>query len=1794
MTLPADATAADLSPPAARADEDIAIVGMACFLPGADGPRRYWQNIVGKVDCVGEPTPDWQPEFFAPHVYVRRGGFLGEIARFNPARYGIMPSSIEGAEPDQFLAFRCAVEALHDAGYPEIPINRPKTGVILGRGIFINRGLLTMISQGYMIGQFVDLLRQLEPERTADDLALIERELRKRMPPFNSETVPGLTHNILAGRVANRLDLNGPAYTVDAACSSALLAVDQSIRELRSGRCDMVLAGGVQVSTPGMVHMAFCYLDALSKQGKIAPFSAEASGTLLGQGCGVLVLKRRSDAERDGNRIYALVKGVGTSSDGKGSGLLAPSQAGQEIALRQAYGTTGVDPATIGLVEAHGTGIPLGDQTEIKTLTSVFGARHGAKPTVAVGSVKSMISHLIPASGAASLIKTALALYHRVLPPMLHAEQPNPALGLERTPFYLSTTTRPWIHGERRHPRRAGVNAFGFGGINTHAILEEHLPAAESDLPRLEDNWPVELVVVSAESREALCTRLGQLRVWLERAPHVRLLDVAASTAAESGALRVAIVAQSVADLLKKLVTAEKMLSDPAREKIQDRSGIFWYAQPLAAAGRVAFVFPGEGAQYPNMLADLCRHFPEVRREFDLTDAAFLRTPGRQPLSRLIYPLPDETQAAEAELLELGGAVTSVTLASRALLALLRTLAIEPQAIVGHSSGEFGALMAAGAIAPEGDEALIDALSEGANNAARLSSSGLVPPAVLLAVGGAERAAVDAVVEHAAGRLTIAMDNCPSQVILSGDEAAVDAAIEGLRGKGGLCEKLPWGRAYHTAAFEPASGIIEDYFRTIGLQSPRVETWSCASVERFPAEPPGVQELAVRQWRSPVRFRETVEAMYAAGVRIFLEVGPRGNLAAFVSDTLKKQPHLSVALDVPRYDGVTQLCRALGQLVAHGVPLNLDALYRRRQPQRLDLAAEPPAAPKTDPVLRLDLPTFALSDETLATLRQSKPDVNTASAMPSAPAATSAPSTAAVSASPASHAAAAPPLPRAATPVKPAPALPTGTPTVAASATYANGHASAATPRSPATPSQPAVAASAAIDPRTQAVVDYQRTMRHFVEMQQRIMSTRLQGRQPASTHNGVAAPGSVAANPAAVKPAPVVSASVVPAATPPAVSAVAAPATRPTPPVVAPVVHAPAPAPPPAAPLAATQNGHTAAATQAIAVTRASASSPAPREAAKAPGSPPPASSAPATGTATLPRTQRSTLPLLETVLIHEPGSRLLAECELDIERHRFLLDHTFLGRALSTVDSNLQGLPVMPLAMSLELMAEAAAKLCPDLTVVAMDNVRTMRWLAFETSNRRVRMEARQLDETHVHVTVSEADREGFSAVIVEGNVELGEFEPELGPAVVPDRATEPAPWAENLYDWILFHGPAFQGIDSIDAYEPTAIRATVHEPDAGLLFAPGAGGPLVLPSALVDVASQVPGMIYGQWHPEDPEVYMVFPNSIGRLEFVADRPKAALTAVATMHREGALLHSDVELKAPDGRIVLRMTGRVCQVVDFPTGLHHYSKASTRVTCSRDITEVFAGVPHIEACRVCETLTAGSPILLNRLWSQVVARMILDRQERAAFAGQKLSPAAAAYWLAGRIAAKDAVRLFAGAPICMADVAITANGDGKPHAHLPGDLAAPAVSIAHKEFKAVALAAPAQLAAVGIDIEALIAMDPGLVADAFTPEELALLAAAATASQEPVDNWYLSAWSAKEALGKALGRGVLGGPRAVEVRQACATTGRFLLALRGPMAEAFPKLTSNEAGEICLPAYRRLHGPYCVAICLLESLPA
>lgn len=958
------------------ASGEVAIIGMACIFPGAPNLEAYWRNIASGVDAVTDVPPGrWDPEvYYDPastspdRVYCKRGGFLGDLARCDPLAYGIMPVVIKAGEPDQILSLRVAHEALADAGYAARPFNRERTEVILGRGNYSSPGHHNLALHTIGVEQTLQVVKTLHPEYPPEELEALGRELKASLPHLGPDIAAALIPNLTTGRVANRLDLMGVNFTIDAACASALIAVDLAVRDLQTGRCDVALAGGVHMATHVPFLAVFSQLNALSRRAQIRPFDEKADGLVVGEGVGVVVLKRRVEAERDGDRVYAVIKGVGTASDGRGHGPLAPRVEGEELAMRRAYEAAGISPDTIELVEAHGTATLVGDVAEMQAMTRVFGPRRGPVSTCAVGSVKSMIGHLMPAAGIAGLIKAALAVYHRVLPPTLHCETPNPKFELEKTPFYINTETRPWIHGDET-PRRAGVSAFGFGGINAHVILEEPPAAAPDAEPGGTRVWDAEACVLQGESRPALIEAGRRLERSLAGAPEVELRDVAYTLNSDlrEGTVRLALVASSLGDLRAKLGRALERLEDRACRQIKDVSGVYFFEEPLLARGKLAFLFPGEASQYPNMLKDLCLHFPEIRAAFDGADRVFLKQGRPLRPSQAIFPIPGASKAdratVERRLWEMGGALEAMLTTNWALYDLLRRLGVQPDILLGHSIGEYSALVASGILAP--DDAFLERLVALSETNEELAAEGGLPEAALAAVG-ADRAVVTPLLGRFGGDVFLAMDNCPHQVVIVGRESAVESVLDELRAKGVVCQRLPFTRAYHTPRFRAALGPLEEALRDTPVFPPQTEIYCSATMAPYPRTPSDIRRLMAELWFRPVEFKGTIEALYEAGVRVFVEVGPRGNLTAFVEDILRGRPHLAIPCDLPRRPGVTQLNHVVGLLAAQGAGMRLGALYARRSPRRLALEAASVAGarepkPSRELPLLLDPPIARIS-----------------------------------------------------------------------------------------------------------------------------------------------------------------------------------------------------------------------------------------------------------------------------------------------------------------------------------------------------------------------------------------------------------------------------------------------------------------------------------------------------------------------------------------------------------------------------------------------------------------------------------------------------------------------------------------------------------------------------------------------------------------------------------------------------------------------------------------------------------------
>ncbi len=436
---------------------DVAIVGMACRFPGAGDIFEFWKNIVAGRDCTGDVPPErWDPAtFYDPdskandRVACKRGGYLDPATGFDPTRHGVMPIVVEGGEPEQFLILDAAQSALEDAGLSGgVPDGR-RVEVVIGRGNYFNRGNLTRLQHGRIVAQTLSILRALHPEWTEAEIEAVRTDLKASLPPFEAATIAGQITNATAGRVADRLNLSGASYVVDAASASSLVAVDLASRALVERRADLGIVGGVYLQPDVDFPLVFSLLGALSRRGQARPFAATADGTLPGEGVGIVVLKRLADAERDGDRIYAVLKAVGLASDGRGAGLAAPSARGHARAIRRAYRRSGIDPATVDYLEGHGLGVPASDRAELRAIQAVFPRPEHGRRTL--GAVSGLIGHAMPAAGMAGLIKTALALHHRLLPPSPSADDPHPLLRSEQSPFALNPVARPWIQGDTSH-----------------------------------------------------------------------------------------------------------------------------------------------------------------------------------------------------------------------------------------------------------------------------------------------------------------------------------------------------------------------------------------------------------------------------------------------------------------------------------------------------------------------------------------------------------------------------------------------------------------------------------------------------------------------------------------------------------------------------------------------------------------------------------------------------------------------------------------------------------------------------------------------------------------------------------------------------------------------------------------------------------------------------------------------------------------------------------------------------------------------------------------------------------------------------------------------------------------------------------------------------------------------------------------------------------------------------------------------------------------------------------------------
>ncbi|CAN7451819.1 amino acid adenylation domain-containing protein [Duganella sp. LjRoot269] len=874
-------------PPAAfiaPAGTEIAIVGMAGKFPGAANVEEFWRNLRAGTESITELTEQQlleagvDPQLLREPRYVRRKGILDDVACFDAPFFGYPPREAQLMDPQQRLFLELGWQALEHAGYGGAA-DCGRVGVVGGVG-----------RAGYL-QHFLDT----RPESAAE---LFQTTI------LNEK-------DFLSTRLAHKLNLRGPALTVQTACSTSLVAVHLACQQLLQGDSDMVLAGGVSIEIPHATGYLYQEGHILSPDGRCRAFDAGAGGTVRGSGGALVVLKRLSDAQRDGDTVWAVIKGSAINNDGNGKvGFTAPSVDGQADVIGQALRRAGVDPRSIGLVEAHGTATPLGDPIEVAALTQAYRLYTADREYCLLGSAKAHVGHLDTAAGVTGLIKAVLALHHGEVPAMPHFQSPNPKLGLERSPFRINTALAPWPVSAA--PRRAAVSSFGIGGTNAHVILEQAPPA-----PPTAGGLPHQLLTLSAKSATALDAMSRNLADYLREHPGANLADIAYTLQAGRAPLphRRAVACADAAG------AADALAATPAHPGLT--------AMPDGAA-RVVFLFPGQGLQQVNMGRGLYASLPEFRAEVDAC-AELLQPVLGLDLRAVLYPAPEAGEDAARQLAQTAITQPAMFVVEYALARQLMHWGVQPHAMMGHSLGEYVAACLAGVMS------LSDALKL---VAARGQLVQRLPAGAMLAV----EASAAQVQPFLGAGVDLAVVNGPRACVLAGTMEAIAALSAPLAEAGLRSKRVPTSHAFHSAMLDPVLDQFRARLGEVALHAPRIPYITNVTGSWVTGEQATDPDHWVRHMRQTVRFAQGLELLLETPDGIYLETGPGQTFSGILQRHPNKQ---NVRFAGPTLAGATEpsdcaaLLAALGRLWCNGVAPDWRRLHDHGARRRIALPAYP-------------------------------------------------------------------------------------------------------------------------------------------------------------------------------------------------------------------------------------------------------------------------------------------------------------------------------------------------------------------------------------------------------------------------------------------------------------------------------------------------------------------------------------------------------------------------------------------------------------------------------------------------------------------------------------------------------------------------------------------------------------------------------------------------------------------------------------------------------------------------------------
>jgi acyl transferase domain-containing protein/thioesterase domain-containing protein/acyl carrier protein len=875
-------------------EQSIAIIGMSGRFPGAKNVDEFWQNLKDGVESIrffsDQELLDSgiDPAILKDSHYVKAKGALDNIAEFDAAFFGLSPKEAEITDPQQRLFLECAWEALENAGYD------PKTysgsiGVYGGIGSLDTYFLKNLFSN---------------------------QEVRENIGDF--QIVLSNYSDSVCTRVSYKLNLRGPSVSIQTACSTSLVAVIMGYQSLLDYQCDMVLAGGATITVPQKAGYLYQEGMIFSPDGHCRAFDAKAKGAVDGNGVGIVILKRLTDALDDGDNIYAIIRGAAINNDGASKvGYTAPSVDGQTRVVTEALTLAETSPETIGYIETHGTGTPLGDPIEIAALTQAFRANTDQKGYCAIGSVKTNIGHLDAAAGVTGLIKAVLTLKHQIIPPSLHFETPNPKLDLPNSPFYVNTTLSEWKTQD--FPRRAGVNSFGIGGTNAHVILEE-APNQQSTIENQESKRPWQLLLLSAKTDTALETATTQLIEHFKQHPELNLADVAYTYQIGRSAFkyRRLLVCKSLEDAVSALETP-------------DTKRVLTQTVNNDKKPAVVFMFSGQGSQYVNMGLELYQIESVFREQIDHC-AEFLKPHLGLDLRTVLYPSQEQqTEVASQQLKQTAITQPALFVIEYALAQLWKTWGIQPKAMIGHSIGEYVAACLAGVFTLE--EALILVAVRG-----RLIQS--VPAGAMLAVPLTEEKILPLLNQN----IDLAAVNVSSQSVVSGTLESVEQLTAQLAEQGVECQRLHTYHAFHSEMMTPILPVFLKQVQEIQLKPPQIPfisnvtgTW----ISNAEATDPNYW---IKHLRQTVRFAAGLQKIFQTPSQILLEVGPGRTLSTFTKrhpDNTGQLVLTSLRHPKDEHSDSAFILKTLGQLWMNGITVNWSRFYADEQRCRLPLPTYP-------------------------------------------------------------------------------------------------------------------------------------------------------------------------------------------------------------------------------------------------------------------------------------------------------------------------------------------------------------------------------------------------------------------------------------------------------------------------------------------------------------------------------------------------------------------------------------------------------------------------------------------------------------------------------------------------------------------------------------------------------------------------------------------------------------------------------------------------------------------------------------